>query len=355
MLLIYPDSNSFHGLRRMTGTGAKQFLDSLRSDAVEVRLSPVVIAEVQRQEREAIAADCAKITKAVKDFARQFPRSDMAALTREAGTLTTSIQADDNALSPLVEHDACSITPYPSSTAEELVARELERRHPTMLKDSQSIGLRDQVIWDGCRELLRATQASGDRVVFVTKDKGFLNDSGGLHPDLLEDLNADGIDADRLTVVSSLPEATLEAEAYRELIDSVHVNIAIAATDYLSKLEGTRWEDSIGNLDDAPLMGIYDIPPVIHDIRIIEVDEVESGNPATVELYANITLRGTFWNWLSDDVAIGELELEGPDGGLFYTILKTSVLLTATVEYDEATDAAALDARVTSARFAWNW
>lgn len=340
----------------MAGTGAQQFLHSLDVGVVEVRLSPVVLAEVQRQEQETVEKECTEIATSVKTFSRRFPDQNMEALTHEADVLAIALQRDARALGPLLDHSACGVTHYPASTAEQLVAREMTRRRPTLLKDSQSIGLRDQVIWDGCRDLLRATQPTGDPVIFVTNDNGFLDDSKALHQDLLDDLAADGTNANRVTVVSSLAEATVKAERYRELINNRDVTIAIEAFDYLAGLEGHRWNDSIGDLSEAPLHGLYDEDPVIHSISLISAEEVQPGNPATVKMEANLVLIGKFFTWLPEDSAIGELELDGPADGHFYTRLTTRIAVTANVEYDQgATDAEALNPRVISAQFSWSW
>lgn len=337
----------------MAGARPTQLLEALMTDVAEVWLSPVVVAEVQRQAKETIEKETSELMSAVKTFGRRYPDQDITALSAAAESLTHGAKRNGRALSLLLEHNACTVVGYPEADVKRLVSRELERRRPTLLKDRQSIGLRDQIIWDGCREILRTPDLPVERLVFVTADGGFLGDTRQLHPDLIAELDADGVEPDRVSVVSSLAEAALEAEVYRKLISSRQLDLAVAAFDFVTNLAGHPWNATLGDIQDARLPDVFLGDATVEHINPTGVGDVSTSNPAHVEIWADLILIGPYEEEVDDHFAIGEWEVVVVDDGRPYHRLKTKLWVGIEVEFDGR--GGDLNPRVAAAEFSWDW
>lgn len=317
----------------MVGKNSQDFLDSLDEDHVMVHLSPVVLAEVTRQTREAAEEASRALTRAIEDFRRSYPDLDVAPLRSAADALTAEAQADDGQpLAPLLANRACEVASYPAVTAEALVERELLRKRPSMVSGKATYGLRDQVIWEGCRELLRSNPE--DHVVIVTQDKGFI-DGDALHPDLLDDL----ADNARITVVPTLAEATVKANQYRNVYDERQAALTLLVLNYIEHLRGMAWDETVGDIDYALE------PEQMRDSHVTDisstVQEYREGNPATLELWVNVTLEGEVAQHLADpddEAPSGEIDYLFDPNGDVRLQFRTSAIVKARVSYSSGAE-----------------
>lgn len=204
-MLIVPDTNALFGDPLMLSDHSQKIL-ALSQDAESAFvMSPVVVGEIRRQylENHAVAA------KTMSAQLRRFARTSGVDADQAAEAVQALGPAAEAAwksrVDGLVGAGAWRLAEWPDCRADELVARELERRRPFIVTDKGSIGLRDTLIWLGVVQLLEET--SEEPIVFVTKDNGFL-DKSGLHSDLAQDLVDAGIDDDRLHIVTSLGALT---------------------------------------------------------------------------------------------------------------------------------------------------
>lgn len=266
---------------------SQELLGQLFANEVEVVLSPVVIAEAQRQAAETAAASSDEVAAVIAAVTRRH------AISPDAHTMAVQPLRDaisttgSEALAPLLAHPACRVAEWPDVSAKELVRRELERRPPTSLKDGQSTGLRDTIIWHGLLEL-HGTLEEHDEILFVTNDKGFLKD-GDLAPELRAELEAsEWPDADQVRVTSRLENALVEVRQQRQLITAREGLIRNAVIDYLASLEGDTWS-RVDTTNTAPLpFGVEEA--MISAVDAITVINVSLGAPSRADASAEVTV-----------------------------------------------------------------
>ena len=109
MLLIYPDTNAFFSDYPMRGDASRAFLDVLARGSVRVWLSPVVIAEANRQLRENAEKLIRELRGSLANVRRSFS-VDEKVTARLADAIESDLMAQSaGALLPLLEHDACKV------------------------------------------------------------------------------------------------------------------------------------------------------------------------------------------------------------------------------------------------------
>jgi hypothetical protein len=103
-----------------------------------------------------------------------------------------------------------------------IVDRALARRRPF---DSQGQkGYRDTLIWHNVLEIA----VLGEPVTFITNDGDFVDDTGRLHDDLLDDLDLAGVGQHRVRTVRSIREAVEQVvRPVRELLDSLRKRLEV--------------------------------------------------------------------------------------------------------------------------------
>ena len=333
MLLIYPDSNSLSD-RRMTGDGSRDLISALQSGVVEVRLSPVVLAEVTRQTRQDAASTTRALSRSIRTLKHHYPDHDSTRVSNEAEALISSIMANDaKPLAPLLASAACATEDYPPVSAKALVERELLKRRPTLLSADKSVGLRDQVIWDGCLQILQ--RGDQHHVIFVTQDNGFLKD-GKLHPDLVEECGG----SERIRVVASLAEAVVEAKIYRDIYSDREAKLSRAVLEYVESLKGREWDSTVGNIDHAPTPDPM-VAAYVDEVEPTLVESVSDGSPAIVIVEGSIWLGGQVnpQYWADpDDYFSGELDtVLDPEGDVAF-VFRTGLRVEASVSFDAGPD-----------------
>jgi hypothetical protein len=327
------------------------FLRELQLGATEVVLSPVVVAEARRQESEEGQKDALAVETAVKRLTRKYDNLEMSQLRIEADKIAEAVRASGGeALGPLLESEACNVAAWPAVGPEELVARELERRRPVLESGNQSVGLRDHLIWRGCVALLENLRQD-DVVVFVTADRGFLDDDGvGLHLDLLQDI--EHCEAS-LRVAADIESALVEIQRHRNLIDMREGDLRQEFLAFMRWVEGERLDDAF---DESPS------PFDLQEAHIASVDEVSitdvgSGNPADCSGVAEVRVEG--WMHTHDYLQQESDQIEWLSGDIDDPIIYVAVTLAAqvamTIEYERAEGGVAISrAQVIEASVGWN-
>lgn len=206
MIVVYPDSNVLEPHNRfLESADAVRVVANLAPGLAELWLSPIVHKELERHQARASEAGFRALNKAVADLER--------ALAVSQGTYLKSLQhglqemAIDAGYTFEQTWSRAGIGPGPyfEVDIDALVERDFNAQRPFTLKNGQTIGLRDTVIWLGALRTLNDKRV--EKVLFVTRDKAFLDEADALHPDLLEDLKEQGIEPGRLELCGNLGEA----------------------------------------------------------------------------------------------------------------------------------------------------
>ena len=109
----------------------------------------------------------------------------------------------------------CTILDYPETPHEELVRRATAREKPF---DENGTGYRDALIWESVLDLAGNVDSE---VILLSNDDDFHSSGGGLHNDLIRQIEERGLSRDRVILFraldafftyirTSLPEGTLE-------------------------------------------------------------------------------------------------------------------------------------------------
>lgn len=338
MIVIYPDTNALHADLLMRRKFSSEFLELLDEGVVEVRLSPVVVAEAGRQVREIVEATRKEITTSIAKAKRALGLSES---TTKAliSTLAGEIAAvGDKALAPLLAHDACVVIEWSDVRAQDLVERELERRKPVLEKSGQSVGLRDTIIWHGLLDLLDALDSGDDFVIFVSADSGFTND-GALHDELEEEVDGGWWGGNRLRMATSLAAAVLEARKLANLIGEREGTLSAALINYIESFDGSEWGFFLRDLNVSDYGASF--PYGMEDAMLISVDGVEvdrvgDGNPAECIGYADFTFSGRMHPMDFQDADQSNLEMTGgdADGIEVFVEFTARAEIVAEIEFD---------------------
>ena len=331
MLLIYPDTNALFGDPLLHFRG-KKLLDVLVPGLVEVRLSPVVLGELKRQVREQAEKTKNELPRVIRKTlaGHTVDYKIFNPLVAEAQRLLDA--ESGQVLQTLLEKDTCTLCHWPEVDAEELTRRELERRKPSLESGNQSVGLRDTLIWHGLLEILGNLEPD-DRVVFVSKDKGFI-DGEFLHDELIDEIYEEGLEAESVEVALSLPEAIVHANRFLNRISQREADIRETVTRFLRDLVGEDWLRVAPRSSGFTTYGIEDA--TIQDVDNIEVLEVEDSRPSTCSARADFVLEGVMhaFTYENDfnfglDLTMGDIE-----DGMVWVRFTETVILSARVEYE---------------------
>lgn len=288
VLIIYPDTNALHADLLMLRTNSQKLVRGLLEGQVEVVLSPVVVVEAQRRTNEAAQETIAGARSALRDIERKHGVRLVEADTAITDLLARVERTSDQALAPLLAHEACKVLPWPEVESKELVMREIDRRPPTRVKGDQSIGLRDTIIWHGLVEFMRHLD-DDDIVLFITSDGGFLHD-GALSPSLAKELDEEFINPEQLRVVGRLESALVEVEERRDLVTRQEGLIRQAVINHLASFDGQTWS-AVDRGGEAPLR--YGIEEgLVVAVDSITIERAAGTPPTAVNATAEITISG---------------------------------------------------------------
>ena len=180
----------------------KTLLEKSKEEALVVAVPKVVFEEVTNKWREEIGSLVAHV------------RNYMSRLGIEPKTITVpdpEQQADGYAkwLRRHLSDHKVQILDIPDVSHEDLLRAALQKRKPF---NSSGAGYRDALIWESVKRLAKE---SGGEVVFASHDKNDFsakegNNNGGLHPDLIWDLQKAHLNDDQITLITKGMSAVVE-------------------------------------------------------------------------------------------------------------------------------------------------
>lgn len=242
MTVVVIDTNAVHRdpwLKNAPGTALLDLAD--RGECV-LTFPQVVIDELRRQQHDWVESNRDEVTKVIGKM-RGNPvdvGATVSSLTKSISDLHAQV---DSSFAALLSQAGVNVEAVPSDITARLVERDLGRRRPFLEVGSEpwSAGFRDAVIWETVLVVL-GTLPAGERVIFVTSDKGFMSDVGSsLHPDLLGDLDARKIAHDQLISAQTIFRAQTEVESLAAAAADEakrRAELVRVATDALYELDG---------------------------------------------------------------------------------------------------------------------
>lgn len=356
---IYPDTNAFFADPTLRRKYSKDFLAVLEPGVVEVRLSPVVVAETRRHTTRSAAEAVKDLRKAIQAIAQNWS-SATDALRQDADEIAAKLQVEGDApLRDLLENAATTVLGWPSVSAEHLVKRELDGRRPTKLHGDQTVGLRDTVIWHSILEDLDLTDV-GSVAILVTKDRGFLSADGSeLHPDLVQDLEAYEVELDRLVVRPDLAGATLEAQIFTQRISTRDAMVQEAFLDYLRSIDKLSWFGRFDPRDGGWITAETapaEAPRYLEEGQVLAVDiediePVSNGSPIICVGHVVVTFEGSMPSY---EYFSGDYDVELYDGAIEDHYVSVTTWKRVRVEAQIEVDSTGLRAEIVHASFEWD-
>ena len=199
---IVLDTNIIFSDFHLKGAKINGLCESVKSTGDSVYIPAIVVDESINKYREKLQECKSKIDKSISDFKR---------LTgKDIGGSSISdefIAKEANEYAVLFKKQLrkldIKIIPYPSTSHQELVKRDLARKKPFQ---ESGKGYRDALIWESVKSICDKPTSLFDmpKIIFVNKNhKDFCEDSI-LHPDLKSDLTDNGIDENYVKVVEDI-------------------------------------------------------------------------------------------------------------------------------------------------------
>jgi predicted nucleic acid-binding protein len=293
VILVCPDTNSLHGDPLFRSKPALSLLDAITDGDVEIHLSPVVVAELTRQESDLLSGTKDDLRKSVdRRYATNKP--DGLRLSGEFDELVDRLGTEFNAeLAAVIARTGVVVDPYPAVKAQELTKRDLERRRPFQEKGDEkkhySTGMRDALIWEG---LLGKVANSGPD-----------DNKKSLHQDLLADLDERGIPRAKVIYAPNLYQVNTVIAEVRKTITETHARAAQVATLTLVALTGEEVGSQLQYGGDYGVPDEYsglELPPEFEGARIVAVDQngdaiIDRNEDGSyrVRIPATISIEGT--------------------------------------------------------------
>ncbi len=255
---VIVDSNVICRDFLLRSTSFRVLVSGIATAGHSLHVPQVVIDEVHNSFAEQLRRCRNKIDAILQDVQRITGNALASPLAEEWVHSAVSQYRKD--LSRGLREANAEIMDYPRISHQEMVARALSRRKPFGTSDA---GYRDALIWANVLDL---AQADGEAVALVTENvRDFGDDQGHLHHDLVTDLEAQGIAAQRVKLVSGLN--ALVEEFVKPSMEA---------------LEEIRDQLSAG---EYPLLDLWEeLPAHIMDAyRGVEWDPVDLGFPQEYE------------------------------------------------------------------------
>ncbi len=191
LIAVFDTSALFSDLS-MSGVQSRQLLRWSGHGSYELHLPEVVVAEMTHDARERIEKAVEKVAAARTSFAKlaipvELPLPDVSVSTGEfeerlrariAGTQGQVLPIPDAPHAKLVERSADGIKPFSSSAKDS--------------KEHSDRGYRDTLIWITVLEAAKA----GEVTLVTENTTDFTDGEGNLHPDLLADLEREGLEGE---------------------------------------------------------------------------------------------------------------------------------------------------------------
>jgi len=294
VIVVYPDANGLFNNPDLANDAGQRLRREVESDGVELRYSPVVYRELERQERDKVEAFARSVRDGADRLAEKSP-IDSKPLTDASGDFADALREEiEKRFNALLGRAHVYLEPWPTVSTQDLAEREFARRRPFMdIDGTGTIGQRDALIWEGLMELAGVTE-EGDTIVFVSGDKGFWDPKKkGLHPDLSDDLDRESIPRARVVIVPDIHQATITIRRLKDEITARQAAFARGLVSYATSLErqsiGWTYDAREGDLVPGQFENV-EVPSAMEDATIIAVDLI--GDP-TIEMQSDGTAKGT--------------------------------------------------------------
>lgn len=273
MLVVVLDSNALHSDPWLTSPPGQKLRDIAAKNSCVVAYPQVVVDELHRQRRESAVKAHQQAAKSVTDMAKA--GVDVMETRAQLEASFTRITADlDAAFEALFAQENIIVAPVPDVSVAALLDRDLARRRPFLEIERGekyvSAGFRDVLIWETVLALLDP-QGEYDSVLFVTADKGFLDDAAtGLHQHLRADLDGRGVAFDRVSTVKNTANA--HASVAEAALTATRIT---AATNALYELvdQDISMQMVYGGDYDYPDFVKFEVPPM-ESAMISYIDQV---------------------------------------------------------------------------------
>lgn len=210
-----------------------------------VFIPDVVVDELVKQYKEEVCAYAEQFNKVLNQMNRRGVSVPATPLDKQALTskYETTLRAKIASL-------GIRIIGYPKTAHKDIVARELCKRKP--FKDS-SKGYRDSLIWESIKEHCKSINKSIE-VIFLSENSDDFagKDKLTFHQDLLEDIDAIGIDRNRIRLVTGVQsfidnEILGKSKELQELLAELQSTKGIGDIDILEEVNNFVNDDLISN------------------------------------------------------------------------------------------------------------
>lgn len=184
--------NDFH----LKGAKIKSLCESVKLTGDTVHIPKVVVDESINKYREKIEECKSAIDKAMLNFKRLAGEVVGDNFMYEEFMKEESKQYADNFMKRLRELEI-NIIPYPLTSHQELVKRDLARKKPFQ---ETGKGYRDALIWESVKSLCETSSSENPKIIFVNKNHKDFCSGKLLHPDLKDDL----VDEDSVRIIEDI-------------------------------------------------------------------------------------------------------------------------------------------------------
>jgi hypothetical protein len=214
--MIVLDANTIIRDYRLEGTAFRALLDSARSVGEPLCVPRCALDEVQEHFEQALRGAMSQLTNAARSVGRLLQKDFATPALDDFPAQAALYRAW---FETRIEEAGGMILDYPSFSGEEVVQRAAKHKKPFAAKGDE--GLKDYLIWKGVVVLAKDSKTAIKLV--TTNSSDFGDGHGGLHSDLLGDLDAAGIPHDRIII--------------RESVDAVLTGFVMPALQEVKEIE----------------------------------------------------------------------------------------------------------------------
>ncbi|PZE60374.1 hypothetical protein DEJ33_04875 [Curtobacterium sp. MCPF17_047] len=313
MLIVVLDTNAVHRDPWLTRDVAPKLIQLAASEVCEIVYPQVVIKELTRQRIESAREALDSAAAGVEQMgAAGINVAETVTLLQNAHD---RIESDiDNAFVEVLAKPGVRDVPVPEVKTTDLLGRDLGRRRPFLEieqgKTRKSLGFRDVLIWESVLEVLQ-TSNSGDTVLFVTFDGGFIaDDKKSLHADLLEDLDGFGIPRERIRLARGVPEAIsliedLVADTVSQPSDHAPETMSPSRTPDDAQGERSAVSEGAPAPDEPELPAVEDLDDTAPGGNPVEiaVDELKQDRPGVSRAALVEAATDALYGLVNEDVS----------------------------------------------------
>jgi len=199
---IILDTNIIHQDYKMTGQRILKLFEASKKLGYELMIPEVVIDEIINQYR-------CEIETVHNTYIKSLSQIRKLTDTKNKAPYDTPLFVEDEcnefmaAFIQRIQDLGITIMPYPKVAHKEIVFKDLNHRKPFR---NDSKGYRDALIWESVKEHLIPSKKLFDecQVLFLSENTKDFGDSGKLHSDLIEELEALGFTSEVVELVSNV-------------------------------------------------------------------------------------------------------------------------------------------------------